>query len=61
MEGMEDGDARPRQVRYQAALRPDCIHATPLLNGADSASEPGFDRGYLLLRQISIGLYQNQH
>jgi len=23
MEGLEDGDARPRQVRYQAALRPD--------------------------------------
>jgi hypothetical protein len=30
MEGMEDGDARPRQVRYQAALRPDCLHSTPL-------------------------------
>jgi hypothetical protein len=33
MEGMEDGDARPRQVRYQAALRPDCIHSTSLPNG----------------------------
>ena len=30
MEGMEDGVARPRQVRYQAALRPDCIHSTSL-------------------------------
>ena len=30
MEGMEDGVTRPRQVRYQAALRPDFIHNTPL-------------------------------
>jgi hypothetical protein len=30
MEGLEDGVTRPRQVRYQAALRPDCIHSTPL-------------------------------
>ena len=34
MEGMEDGVARPRQVRYQAALRPDCIHSTSLLDCA---------------------------
>jgi hypothetical protein len=30
MEGLEDGVTRPRQVRYQAALRPDCTHSTPL-------------------------------
>jgi hypothetical protein len=30
MEGMEYRVTRPRQVRYQAALRPDSIHSTPL-------------------------------
>ena len=30
MEGLEDEVTRPRQVRYQAALRPDCTHSTPL-------------------------------
>ena len=30
MEGLEGRFARPRQVRYQAALRPDFIHSTSL-------------------------------
>ena len=49
MEGLEDGGTRPRQVRYQAALRPDCPHSTPLPNwGSDSITE--FDTAHLLLR-----------
>jgi hypothetical protein len=34
MEGLEVRVTRPRQVRYQAALRPDCLHSTPLLDRA---------------------------
>ena len=30
MEGLEGRFVRPRQVRYQAALRPDFIHSTTL-------------------------------
>ena len=45
MEGMEDGVTRPRQVRYQAALRPDCLHSTLLPSLAT-----GVDHGVLIQR-----------
>ena len=35
-------------MRYQAALRPDCIHSTPLLSSDGFALKPGFDTAHLL-------------
>ena len=41
-EALERAAMRPRQVRYQAALRPDFIHSTPLPDRAPTALEPAF-------------------
>jgi hypothetical protein len=39
-EALERTVMRPRQVRYQAALRPDCIHSTSLPKHANRIKTP---------------------
>jgi hypothetical protein len=55
MEGLEAGVTRPRQVRYQAALRPDCTHSTPLPDRVAPCFGPTVSK----LLQSWGGLYQN--
>jgi hypothetical protein len=53
MEALERETTRPRQVRYQAALRPDSIHSTTLA----PAAKPVFDTD---APAYALKLHQNQ-
>ena len=63
MEGLEDEDARPRQVRYQAALRPDILcfldfkplSQFPIPSGLPKSTQKPSDRGQNRDKTPSVG------
>ena len=58
MDGLEGNFTRPRQVRYQAALRPDYIDSTSVARFNKLRVFLGFDTALLLSSEFSTAPYQ---